>query len=190
MSRWEPNARERLERAALELFAEHGYDNTTVAGIAERAGLTKRTFFRYFTDKREVLFYGQELLVQLFARSIAVAPESATPLQAITAALEASEAAFQPERRGLAARRQEIVAANASLREREMFKRVILTDTMGDALRERGVPDPAASVAAELGALAFGMAFRRWLDAPGEPKYGELARETLEEIRATAAGLG
>ncbi|HVV11344.1 helix-turn-helix domain-containing protein [Amycolatopsis sp.] len=189
MSRWEPNTRERLERAALELFAERGYDDTAVAEIAERAGLTKRTFFRHFTDKREVLFSGQDILSRLFADSIAGAPESATPLQAITAALEASGVAFPPERFELARQRRDVVAANASLRERELFKRAALTEVMAQALRARGVPDPSASVAAELGALAFGMSYLRWADSSGDEKFADIARETLEELRAAAAAL-
>src|SRR5215475_15901747 len=89
MSRWEPNARERLERAALDLFAEQGYDATTVAGIADRAGLTKSTFFRHFADKREVLFGGQDMLVSAFSDAIRAAPSSATTIECIAGALAA-----------------------------------------------------------------------------------------------------
>src|SRR5206468_12417027 len=99
MSRWEPNARERLVRAAVESFLDRGYDNVTVAEITERAGLTKRTFFRHFADKREVLFAGQEPLSRMFAEAIAGAPGSATPIEAIAAALEAPSAVFGPDRR-------------------------------------------------------------------------------------------
>src|SRR6185437_15971298 len=98
MARWEPNARERLERAALTLFAEDGYDATTVAEIADRAGLTKSTFFRHFADKREVLFGGQDLLVGLFSEAIRIAPPTATTADCLSAALNASDAPFTPER--------------------------------------------------------------------------------------------
>src|SRR5580693_9626125 len=94
MGRWEPNTRERLERAALTLFVEHGYDATTVAGIADRAGLTKSTFFRHFADKREVLFGGQDLLAGMFSDAIAAAPPAATSVDWLVAAPEAAAHAF------------------------------------------------------------------------------------------------
>src|ERR1700757_4432920 len=89
IGRWEPNARGRLEQAALELYVERGYDQTTVAEIAERAGLTERTFFRHFSDKREALFQGGEILQEAMVQALAAAPATATPLGAIRAALDA-----------------------------------------------------------------------------------------------------
>src|SRR5664279_6325141 len=112
MGRWKANARERLEQAALELLLERGYERATVAEITERAGLTKRTFFRHFADKREVLFSGQETLYKLFVVAIVSAPASATAIDAIGAALEAASAVFPPERRELARQRQAIIAGN------------------------------------------------------------------------------
>jgi hypothetical protein len=106
MARWEPNARQRLERAALALFTEHGYDATTVAEIADRAGLTKSTFFRHFADKREVLFGGQDLLTELFTEAIRTAPPSATTADCLAAALQAAAAAFTPDRHDLAPQRR------------------------------------------------------------------------------------
>jgi AcrR family transcriptional regulator len=189
MSRWEPNARERLMRAALELFTERGYDSTTVAEIAERAGLTKRTFFRHFTDKREVLFWGQEALSRMFADAIATAPASATPIDAIEAALESAQVAFGPDRREWVVQRQAVIAAHSDLRERELLKSAALTAAIADALRARGVADPAASLAAELGNLAFRTAFARWVDPANEREFAELARQTLQELRAASAAL-
>lgn len=189
MGRWEPNADERLILAALELFVERGYDNTTVAEITERAGLTKRTFFRHFTDKREVLFFGQDLLIQVFGDTIAGAPESASPLDAIGAALEAAEVAFSPERHEFARQRQAVIAANTDLRERELLKRAVLTAAMTYALGKRGVPEPTASIVAELGGLAFRMTFARWVEPDNQRKFAELARETLQELRTAAGGL-
>src|ERR1700754_2329756 len=87
VSRWAPDARERLETAALELFAENGYDETTVAQIADRAGLNRATFFRHFADKREVLFGGEDLLAGLFADGVRSAPAEATPPECLRAAL-------------------------------------------------------------------------------------------------------
>lgn len=189
MSRWESDARGRLEKATLELFLERGYEGATVAEIAERAGLTKRTFFRHFADKREVLFAGQDMLLRLFATAIASAPTDAKPIDAIGAALEAASAMFPPERRALARQRQAVIAANSELREREMLKRASLAAAMVGALRERGVTDPTASLAAELGGLAFRTAFASWIDPDNPKEFDWLAREALRELQAATASL-
>jgi AcrR family transcriptional regulator len=123
MARWQPDARGRLEEAALSLYGERGFDSTTVAEIAEHAGLTKRTFFRYLADKREVLFWGSQALEELFVTEVAAAPESASPLEAVAAALDAAAAMFE-QRRERAARRQQIIAAHPELQERELISRV------------------------------------------------------------------
>jgi len=185
VSRWEPDARRRLERASLELFVERGYDNTTVAEIAERAGLTKRTFFRHFADKREVLFGGQEILRRLFTDAIAGAPSSATPLETIAAALAAVAPIFDRERLELALRRQAIIAAHTDLKERELLKAATLTATMADGFRSRGLSDLAAGVAAELGQLAFRTAFSRWVSADGR-EFSDVATETLADLKTAA----
>src|SRR6201986_4344496 len=121
MGRWEPDARGRLAKAAMELYAEHGFEQTTVAEIAARAGLTERTFFRHFADKREVLFYGMERLRDLLVRAVADAPDSATAIDAVGAAFEAAGAMLQenPERVRL---RDAIVSANGDLQERGLIK--------------------------------------------------------------------
>ena len=190
MSRWEPNARERLERASLELFAERGYDAATVAEIAERAGLTKRTFFRHFADKREVLFGGQEILCRLLVDGIIGADDSATALGMIAAALNAVAPMFAQERLELVRRRQAIIAAQQDLRERELLKGATLTAAMADGFRERGVPEPIASVAAELGHLAMRMTFARWAAPGNEAKFGEFIEEVLGELKTATAALG
>src|SRR2546423_13947018 len=118
MGRWEPNARQRLVRAALDLFSEHGYDSTTIAQIAERAGLTKMTFFRHFPDKREVLFAGQDIHSRLLTDAIAAAPGPATPLQAVGVALDAITSTFTDDRREFAARLRTVIAGNSELQER------------------------------------------------------------------------
>src|SRR5579871_5859117 len=158
MSRWEPNARGRLERAALDLFRERGFDQTTAAEIAERAGLTERTFFRHFADKREVLFGGQGMMRELYASAIAGAPASATPIEMVTAALEATTPMFH-ERHERARQRQAVVDANPGLQERELLKRASLAAAMTEALHQRGVSEPTASLAAEIGLIAFHTAF-------------------------------
>jgi AcrR family transcriptional regulator len=187
MSRWEPNARGRLEQAALELYRERGFDQTTVAEIAERAGLTERTFFRYFADKREVLFWGQGLLRELYVCTIEAAPESAAPLDAVATALEAATPVFR-ERRELARQRQSVIAANPGLQERELLKLASLTSAMAEALRQHGVAEPAASLAAEAGMAAFRIAFERWISAPDEQDLSRLIREALDQLKAITRG--
>jgi AcrR family transcriptional regulator len=190
MARWDPNARERLVRAAIDLFTEQGYDTTTVNGIAERAGLTKTTFFRHFPDKREVLFAGQETHSRLLAEAIAASPGSATPLQAVAAALDALTATFTDDRREFAARLLTVIAGNSELQERATFKRTCLAGAMTDALRKRDVPDPTAGLAAELGIRAFDDGFDLWSDPTNQQALADLARQRLDELRAAIATLG
>ena len=190
MARWEPNAQLRLVRAAIDLFTEQGYDSTTVAQIAERAGLTKTTFFRHFPGKREILFAGQEVHSRLFADGIAAAPDSAAPLEAVAMALDTATAAFTSEQRDFGPRLQAVIAANTDLQERAAFKAVSLAAAMTDALRKRGVPEPAAILAADLGVRAFGRAFDRWVEPSSQRSFTELAREELQELRAAALALG
>jgi AcrR family transcriptional regulator len=187
MGRWQPDAVGRLTEAALTLFGERGFDNTTVADIAERAGLTKRTFFRYFADKREVLFLGSEWLERLFVEGVGAAPPPAAPLEAVAAALDAIGPVFE-ERREFAARRQQIIASNPELEERELIKLASLSRAVADALRRRGVGDPTAILTAEAGITVFRVGFERWVDETNERPLQELMRESLEELRAVAAG--
>src|SRR6202451_851890 len=155
MARWQPGARERLVVAAVDLFTEEGYDTTTLAQIAERAGITRSTFFRYFCAKREVLAAGQETLSRLLAEGIAEAPAGASPLEAVAAGLERVSSAMGPMNRELGPRMKAAVAASAELRERDALKSVGLAAAITTALIARGVPDPTAHLAAELGVLAF-----------------------------------
>ena len=187
MGRWEPDARGRLEQAALALYGERGFEQTTVAEIAKRAGLTERTFFRYFADKREVLFAGAGALQDLLVSTLASTPDSAAPIDAVAAALEAAGALLQ-ERREYARQRQAVIAANAELRERELIKLATLAAALAGALRGRGVPDPAASLAAEAGIAVFRIAFERWISQPSRPDLPQLIRESLDELRAVTAG--
>ncbi|QYC41028.1 HTH-type transcriptional regulator BetI [Nonomuraea coxensis DSM 45129] len=187
MGRWEPNARGRLEEAALELYGERGYEQTTVAEIARRAGLTERTFFRHFADKREVLFGGGKLLEERLTAAVAAAPDSAGPLEAVAAALDAAGPLFQ-ERHERSRRRQAIILAHAELRERELIKLATLARALAGALRERGVGEPAASLAAEAGIAVFKIAFERWTDEPGEADLRQAMREAFAELRAVTAG--
>lgn len=187
MTRWEPNARGRLEQAALELFGERGFDQTTVEDIATRAGVTKRTFFRHFSDKREVLFGGGDEFKQLFVEGLDGAPASATPLDAIAVTLEAVGAAFS-DRHERARRRQLVIAANAELQERELVKLASVAATVAAALRERGIAEPAASIAAETAVAVFRNAFERWVASEGQQDLPDLIRESLRALRAVTAG--
>ncbi|MFF0454998.1 TetR/AcrR family transcriptional regulator [Nocardia africana] len=192
MGRWEPGARERLVVAAVDLFTEQGYDATTVAQIAERAGVTKSTFFRHFPDKRELLVAGQETLSRLLTEGIAEAPERATPLEAVAAGLERASAAMGPMNRELAPRLTAAVAASAELQERDALKSVGLAAAMTEALVARGVPDPTAALAGELGVLAFKRGFAEWTGGERDTS-DELARHVLSalnELRAASAALG
>ena len=184
MARWEPDAPGRLAVAALDLFAERGYEATTVIQIAERAGLTKSTFFRHFPDKREVLFGGTALSGRLIDE-IVDAPADATPLEALASAMDAiGREFFTPDRREFTARRRAVIAANPELREREALKGLRLTAAISDSLKRRGVPELTARAAAELGALAFELAYDRWTAAVGGDDFGAVARKVLGEVRA------
>jgi len=187
MGRWDPDARGRLAEAALELYTERGFEQTTVAEIAERAGLTERTFFRHFADKREVLFSGSAALEQLLVDTVDHAPKSATPIEAVAAALEASTAIFEP-RRQYAARRYAVISANPELQERELIKMASLAAAMADALRRRGVRAPAAALTAEAGTAVLRIAFERWVEPSNKRPLRELIRTSLRDLRKELAG--
>lgn len=187
MPRWPPNPSQRLVAAALDLFEEQGYEDTTVIEIAERAGLTKSTFFRHFPDKREVLF-GGGTMAGLLARGIAAAPATSTPLEAVAHGLDAvGGEAFTPARREFVARRRAVIAAHPELQEREALKGLSLTASMTDALNQRGIPNLTSYVAAELGALALTIAYERWSDTTGGDDFSDVARRTLSEVQAASA---
>lgn len=182
--RWEPDASGRLRQAALELFAERGVDETTVAAIAERAGVTERTFFRYFGDKREVLFSDQSQFETLFVDPVRAAPDGASALDAVAAGIRATSAFFPPERREYSRVRGGVIDANPGLQERELLKMAHVATAMAEALRERGVTEPAATIAARSGVAVFGAAFTTWL-ADGETReMDELIELGLRELRA------
>jgi AcrR family transcriptional regulator len=192
MARWEPGARERLVVAAVDLFTEQGYDATTVAQIAERAGVTRSTFFRHFADKREVLVAGQETLSRLLAEGIAEAPDDASPLEAVAAGLRRASSAMGPMNHELAPRVKAAVAASAELQERDALKSVSLAAAMTAALVGRDVPDPTAQLAAELGLLAFKRGFSEWSDADRgtDNDLAKYALAALDDLRAASASLG
>ncbi|WP_427917168.1 TetR/AcrR family transcriptional regulator [Streptomyces sp. cg40] len=192
MARWQPGAAQRLVVAAVDLFTEQGYDATTVAQIAERAGVTKSTFFRHFSDKRELLVAGQETLSRLLADGITEAPADASPLQAVAAGLERASSAMGPANRELGPRIKAAVAASTELQERDTLKSVGLAAAMTTALIARGVPDPTAHLAGELGVLAFKRGYAQWSESDRDDTEGLAphALAALEDLRAATASLG
>ena len=170
----------------MELFAERGYDSTTVAEIAARAGLTERTFFRHFADKREVLFGGGPILEQMMVEAVAAAPTDAHPLDAIAAGLSRAAEMMQ-ERRSFARMRQSVITANAELHERELIKMARLAAALTATLVKRGVAAPTASMAAEVGVAVFRVAFQRWVGDDPETQFTQIMGSALAELRAVAA---
>ncbi|MEV2234837.1 helix-turn-helix domain-containing protein [Streptomyces phaeochromogenes] len=187
MSRWEPDARGRLEKAALDLYSERGYEQTTAAQIAERAGLTERTFFRHYADKREVLFGGSSALEQAFVDTLTDIPHVAAPIDAMATTLETVAALFL-ERHEHSQRRQAVIVANAELRERELIKLASLSAALAATLRSRGVKDPAATLTAEAGITVFKVGFERWVTDNGDRPLADFLRESLDELKVVTGG--
>lgn len=187
MGRWEPNAQGRLIQAAMDLYSEHGFEQTTVAEIAKRAGLTERTFFRHFADKREVLFFGSELLERAAIEALEKAPADLAPIDAIGVALE-SVATFFTDRRPHSRRRQAVIDANPELQERERRKLAVLAVAFTAALQRRGVKASTATLVAEMGVAVFKIAFENWLYDPEERHCAYHVRESLEELKSISAG--
>lgn len=188
MPRWDPDAANRLAAAALDLFTEHGYEHTTVAQIAERAGLTKSTFFRYYKDKREALF-STNAMNDTLTEGITTAPESATPLHAVAHALDLVGARlFPPSRRHFSLQRQAVINAHSELREREALKEIDLAAAMKAALQRRGISELRARVAAELGSLALTMTYERWADGEHDD-FTEIAQKALIDVREALVGI-
>jgi AcrR family transcriptional regulator len=186
MGRWLPDAQGRLGRAAMELYAERGFEQTTVAEIAARAGLTERTFFRHFADKREVLFAGGNALQEVMVSAVKAEPESCAPLDAVAAGLDAGAAVLQ-EGGDFPRKRQAIIVANPELQERELIKLAGYAVAIAQALRERGVGEPAASLTAEAGIAVFRVAFERWTSAGEQRELAELLHESLAALRDVVA---
>jgi AcrR family transcriptional regulator len=187
MTRWKPDARGRLGQAAMELYGERGFEQTTVAEIAERAGLTERTFFRHFADKREVLFEGAAALQANLVEGVAAAPAGAAPIQVVAAALRSIAPVFG-DRRPFVRERQAIIAAHPDLQERELIKLAALATSLAGALHERGVGEPDASLAAQAGIAVFRIGFERWITAPdGGPGLAEVMDELFGSLSAVTA---
>jgi AcrR family transcriptional regulator len=187
MARWEPDAAGRLREAALQLYVDQGYDQTTVAEIAERAGVTARTFFRHFADKREVLFAGSGALEQAMVDAVRAAPASASALDAVGAALDAAGEVIGRDH-AFSRRRAAVITANAELHERELIKMARLADAMTGALVQRGVAPAEARIAAETGTTVFRVGFERWVSGPGRHGLAATLRESMAQLRGLVAG--
>jgi AcrR family transcriptional regulator len=191
MPRWDPRAEDRLRAAALELFVERGYENVTVTQITERAGLTRRTFSRYFTDKRDVLFAGSEQLPGALSDAIRRADAALPPFQALLAALVGIGELFAdlvPH----AAQRRAVIASSPELQERERTKLAAVTEALAEALRERGAATSRATLLAQVGIAVFQTAFERLIDQPEHADFAARVREAATELAsslAPAAGL-
>jgi AcrR family transcriptional regulator len=185
VGRWEPDSRGRLQEAALTLFARRGFDQTTAAQIAASAGLTERTFFRHFADKREVLFGGSALLQERIETGVAGAPPTASPLDAVARGLDAAAAMLGEGRRDLARKRQAIIASNPELREREFTKLADYSASVAAVLRGREVDEPQATMAADAGMTVLRLALQRWAsDRDDGPDLATVMRTSMEELRA------
>ncbi len=185
MGRWEPDAAGRLRRAAFELFTEQGYDATTVAEIAERAGVTPRTFFRHFADKREVLFAGAEELPGLMGAAVRDAPDGLGPLDLVGLGLRAAGEQVGHSR-AFSRERSRVVAEHPDLQERELRKSAAIGTALAEALRERGVDEDSAAVAAETGVAVFRVGFRRWLTQEREEDLADVFGDALARLRTLA----
>lgn len=187
MPRWSPGAPERLVLAALELFAERGYDATTVADIARQAGLTKSTFFRHYSDKREVLF-GRDDVVEVLVDSIDTALPDKSATQVVADAVDAvARTVFTEERRALVTSRRQVIAAHPELQEREALKGLAQVSAMTDALTRRGFDDITARVTADLGALVLRVAYEWWCDSARAARFPTLARRARRQVGEAAA---
>ncbi len=192
MARWEPNANGRLTEAAMALFAERGYANTTVADIAARAGLTERTFFNHFADKREVLFAGSEHFVSMIVEALRAAPADLAPLDAVVAAYKSTSDFFQ-QRRAFARKRAELIAAHPELQERELIKMMSVAAAVREVLQQRGASPAAATLAAEAGTAILRVGFEQWVNDTHDRSLAfhlRAARRQLDAVVSPAASRG
>jgi len=188
MGRWQPDSRGRLQEAALALFAERGFDQTTAAEIAARAGVTERTFFRHFRDKREVLFGGSALLQERMVEGVTGAPATDGPLDAVARGLDAAAAMLGEFRRDLSRQRHAVIAANPELRERELAKLADYAAAVTTALHQRGVGEPQASLAADAGMTVLRVALERWSSGDDDRDLADVMRDSMAGLRAVAGG--
>jgi AcrR family transcriptional regulator len=191
MPRSGEKVRRRLQQAALELFAERGYELTTAAEIAAKAGVTERTFFRHFADKREVLFGGETALGDTLNSAMREAPAELGPWDTLFRAFRSAERLFV-ENRSFAEPRHRIIDSNPALQERALAKTRSLIAGLASALRERGVADHEAMLAAQMGMAALGHAVACWFDDNSRDLGDHLAQAfgKVRDLSASGSGIG
>jgi AcrR family transcriptional regulator len=187
MARWEPGAPQRLQEAALKLFATQGYEQTTATEIAQSVGLTERTFFRHFTDKREVLFHGQQRFAQVFLDGMAAAPPGAPAMEVVDYTLRSAAAFFTDDRREHSRMRQAVIDKHPALQERELHKLASLATTLADQLRERGIEDLTATLAGQCTVTVFATAFTQWIRDGEKRSMADIQPVVLRELVALTA---
>lgn len=187
MARWEPVGEERLRRAAIELFLEYGYDNVTVAQIAARAGLTRRTFSRYFADKRDVLFAGSDQLPSMVADAVRRVDPEVPPFAAVQQALAEVAQVLSERVAEHAPQRREIIAGSPELQERGHAKFAAVAAALAAALRERGADEPTSMLIADVGIAIFRTGFDRWVNAPDTTDLAASIREAATQLREATA---
>jgi AcrR family transcriptional regulator len=180
MARWEPNTRGRLLHAAVELFAERGYEDTTAAQIADRANVTRTTLFRHFADKREIVFQGQDELVALAVDGVGAAPERSTPFEVLRAGVLPLCGVHADDRRELRQRLVTVIPASLELRERAVFKRSAVTDALHGALTARLGDARQGGVLADLGVRAYYDGYAAWIDADEREPLAEIVGAELD----------
>jgi AcrR family transcriptional regulator len=189
MARWEPDAQGRLLRAALDLFAEHGYEATTTAQIAERAGLTKTTLFRLFADKREIVFQGQSRLVALVKQGVEEAPANSSASQLMVSALRVLTGAHADEQRRIGRILDPILASNSDLYERAVAKRFALASALEGALIEHRVDEWQAGVLADLGIRAYYAGYDVWVASENSEPLFNYALDELKHLEGAVERL-
>ncbi len=188
MARWQSDAQQRLAQAALTLYLERGFEQTTVAEIAAHVGLTERTFFRHFSDKREVLFGSSNQLQALVVNAITQAAKSATPIDAVAAGLEALEPIFA-DRLDWSRQRQAVIQQNPELQARELTKFNALARGIAQALQQRGIDEITANLSAETGIVIFKAVFERYINPKNQNSWTDLIYKSLEQVKTIMAGL-
>jgi AcrR family transcriptional regulator len=189
MARWDPGTEQRLIQAALDLYSQHGYDNVTITQIAERAGITRRSYFRYFPDKREVLFARSEQLPLAMADAVTTLDESLDPLTTALRAISEVGTALTARIVGVIERRA-VISASVELQERNRTKLAAVADAVGDALRRRGADPDQSVLIGQLATIVFETAYNRWADEGGRVPFVSCVDAAAETLRAAvSAGL-
>lgn len=189
MARWEPDARGRLLRAAIDLFADRGYDATTAAQIAERAGLTKTTLFRLFADKREIVFQGQAALIALAVSGVQAPPDGASAPEMLRAGVLALCEMHSDEQRDVGRRLEPIISSSLELQERAIFKRSSISSAMENALAARLGAAREAGVLADIGIRAYYEGFARWTASSRDESLSDVVQDELASYGAVLVRL-